>query len=150
MARRRALLLLCALLIGYADTRSAVLFVRSARQSQTESLLVRSARRSQTQLLTLRGGKVPAGSTEIKAKIKADLEAMDRDNSGTITMEEYIFYNKHEFEKSRHAKTERELQMTEKQWARMENNIRQRFKRLDKNGDGVLQLEEVFEFLNLD
>ena len=52
--------------------------------------------------LHLRGGFGSAKFKQenVKERLRADLQAMDTDNSGTITIDEYVAYTKSEFERA--------------------------------------------------
>ena len=92
-----------------------------------------------THCLKLRGGAKARSSSrrqDIKDMLRADLQAMDTDSSGTITIDEYIEYNRAEFLKTRNIPHRNAVPgmpllagkdlMTDKQWQRFEQNIRRR------------------------
>ena len=64
--------------------------------------------------LNLRGGGIGKLDEE-KARVKAELEAMDVDKSGTITLDEYMAYEKRLFdEKKKEEWTQAELKLKQK------------------------------------
>ena len=84
-------------------------------------------------MLDLRGGGGSLFQSATKDKIKADLEAMDTDKSGTVTKDEYVAYYKHEYEVSKRVDRLSGIALTAstRQWERMEKNVR---KRCDRRG----------------
>ena len=77
----------------------------------------------------LRGGGSSVAKDKIKDQLRTDLEAMDTDKSGTITIDEYVAYQKREFERTRRLESH-SMEMSDRQWRRLEENTRRRCGRL--------------------
>ena len=82
----------------------------------------------------LRGGAGGSKLRDTRAKLEAAFRAIDKDDSGDLTMKEYLRYKKSEFESSK-----------AREWERIETRVVSEFRRIDKNDDGVLTIEEVIQ-----